>query len=61
MRTVVTTALDAVGLLLVAAGTAAAVHPLIGWAGLGVAGGVVLTGSWWASRPARPAEVGERL
>ncbi|SEG44777.1 hypothetical protein SAMN04489712_105270 [Thermomonospora echinospora] len=55
MRELVTTLLDAVGLGLVAAGAAAAVFPLVGWAGLALAGGVVLAGSWWAARPARPA------
>jgi hypothetical protein len=53
VREWVTTVLDALGLLLVATGAAAGVFPLIGWAGLAVGGGVVLTGSWWAARPVR--------
>lgn len=53
MREVVTTLLDVLGLLLVAAGAGAGLYPVIGWAGLAVGGGVVLTGSWWASRPGR--------
>jgi hypothetical protein len=48
-----TTVLDALGLLLVATGATAGAFPLFGWAGLAVGGGVVLTGSWWASRPVR--------
>ncbi|MGI5288038.1 hypothetical protein ACQEVF_32500 [Nonomuraea polychroma] len=50
MREVVTTLLDVLGLLLVAAGVAAALAPLIGWACLGPAGVVVLAGSWLAAR-----------
>lgn len=45
----ITTLLDTLGLLLLAAGLAAAVWPLIGAAALIIAGLVVLTGSWWAS------------
>ena len=44
MREVVTTLLDAVGLLLLAAGAAAAVWPWIGYAALAVAGVVVIVG-----------------
>lgn len=58
MRELVTTLLDVLGLLLVAAGAAAALLPLVGWAGLAAAGIVVLAGSWWAARQSRPA--GER-
>lgn len=58
MRELVTTLLDVLGLLLVAAGAAAALLPLVGWAGLAAAGVVVLAGSWWAARQLRPA--GER-
>lgn len=54
MREVVTTALDVLGLLLVAAGLAAAVKPLVGWACLLVAGAVVLAGSAWSHRQSRP-------
>lgn len=50
MRELMTTVLDAVGLLLLAAGAAAAMHPVIGWSGLAVGGVVVLGGSWLASR-----------
>lgn len=59
MRTVVTTILDVIGLLLLAAGFAAAVFPLVGWVALGVAGGVVLIGSWLADREARAKDKGE--
>ena len=51
MREVLTTILDALGLLLLAAGLGALTYQWIGWAGLAVAGVVVLTGSAWASRP----------
>lgn len=56
VRELVTTLLDVLGLLLVAAGAAAALLPLLGWGALGVAGAVVLAGSWWAARAARPAD-----
>lgn len=59
LREVVTTLLDVLGLLLVAAGLAAAVQPWIGWACLLVAGAVVLAGSWWAQRQqTAPARTG---
>jgi hypothetical protein len=45
----VTTLLDVLGLLLVAAGVAAACWPLIGPAALAPAGVVVLGGSWLAA------------
>lgn len=56
MRDVVTTLLDVLGLLLVAAGAAAAAAMWLhlGWASLVVAGAVVLAGSRHASRVARP-------
>jgi hypothetical protein len=54
MRDVLTTVLDALALLLVAAGLAATAFPFIGWASLAVAGVVVLTGSWVSSWQARP-------
>lgn len=50
MRELMTTLLDVAGLGLVAAGAAAAVWPWLGAAGLAVAGGVVLGGSWLAAR-----------
>ncbi|MFB7473990.1 hypothetical protein [Kitasatospora sp. NPDC056184] len=50
MRTIVTTLLDVLGLLLLAAGAAAAAWLLVGWACLAVAGAVVLAGSWLAAR-----------
>ncbi|WP_242890245.1 hypothetical protein [Actinomadura litoris] len=53
MRELMTTLLDVAGLGLVAAGAAAAVWPWLGGAGLAVAGGVVLAGSWAAARLAR--------
>lgn len=55
--------LDVLGLLLVAAGVAAAVFPVIGWASLIAAGVIVLGGSQLALRtqsaPTRPGR-GER-
>lgn len=54
MREVLTTALDALGLLLIAAGLGALAYQWIGWPALGVAGVVVLIGSAvadWQSRP----------
>ncbi|WP_381797280.1 hypothetical protein [Streptomyces niveus] len=52
MREQITTALDALGLLLVAAGAGAAAGMVIGWAGLAVSGAVVLAGSVLAARTA---------
>jgi hypothetical protein len=52
----VTTLLDVLGLLLVAAGAVGALLPVIGWAALAPAGAVVLAGSWWAARQTRPGE-----
>ena len=51
MRDLVTTALDTLGLLLLAAGAAAGAYRVIGWSGLAAAGVVVLAGSWWFARP----------
>lgn len=48
MRDVVITALEALGLLLVAAGAVAALLPLIGWAALACGGIVVLGGARFA-------------
>jgi hypothetical protein len=56
MREVLTTALDALGLLLLAAGFAALTYQWIGWAALGVAGVVVLVGSAVANWQSRPGE-----
>lgn len=53
MREVLTTTLDALGLLLLAAGLGAFVYQWIGWSALAVAGIVVLAGSAVASRPPR--------
>lgn len=52
---IVVTALDVVGLCAVAVGVAAALHPLIGWAGVAGGGLVLLAGAraaeWnWARR-----------
>ena len=52
MRDHVTTALDVLGLLLVAAGVAATAAIWVGpGPSAGVAGVVVLAGSWWWARP----------
>jgi hypothetical protein len=50
MFDLLTSLLDILGLLLVAAGVAAALFPVIGWAGLIGAGGVILAGSWLSAR-----------
>lgn len=49
MRERMTTALDAAGLLLVAAGAGAGAYQAIGWAALAVTGVVILGGSWLAA------------
>lgn len=54
MRAVLTTLLDALALLLIAAGLAALSYRWIGWSCLAVAGVVILLGSALAARPARP-------
>lgn len=59
MKSIVTTILDVIGLLLLAAGFGAAVFPLVGWVSIGVAGGVVLIGSWLADRETRAKDQGE--
>lgn len=56
MRELMTTLLDVLGLLLVAAGVTAALFLVMGWAALAPAGGVVLAGSWWAARQAHPGD-----
>ncbi|MEV6693377.1 hypothetical protein AB0M35_18095 [Micromonospora sp. NPDC051196] len=63
MYKVVTTALDVLGLLLVAAGIGAAVAMVAGaGGGLVAAGIVVLAGRWLADRQARPEQArGEQL
>lgn len=53
MRAILTTLLDALALLLIAAGLAALTYRWIGWACLAVAGGIVLVGSAFAARPKR--------
>jgi len=58
VREEVTTVLDAVGLLLLAAGATAAAWQLIGPAALAIGGVVVLAGSWLAS--ALTAKAGRR-
>lgn len=54
MRRTLTTILDALGLLLVAAGLGALTYQWIGWACLAVAGAVVLAGSGFAASMAEP-------
>jgi hypothetical protein len=54
MRDVITTALDVLGLLLVAAGGALALYPVLGWSCLSVGGAIVLAGSQIAQRAAEP-------
>lgn len=54
MRDVVTTLLDALGLLLVAAGFGGALWPFLGAAALAVAGLMVLAGSALAARVSVP-------
>jgi hypothetical protein len=49
-RTVLTDALDVLGVLAVAAGVGAGVAAWLGWWGLAVAGGVLLAGSALAER-----------
>lgn len=56
MREVLTTILDALGLLLLAAGLGALAYQWIGWSALAVAGVVVLCGSAVASRPPKQSE-----
>lgn len=50
MREVITDALDALGLLGVAAGVGAGVATWVGWWGVAVAGGILLGGSQLAAR-----------
>lgn len=53
MRELVTTLLDVLGLLLVAAGAGMAAAMWVGWGGLAVSGAIVLAGSALADRMAR--------
>ncbi|WP_158778901.1 hypothetical protein [Streptomyces cellulosae] len=53
MRERMTTALDAAGLLLVAAGAGAGAYRWLGWAAIAVSGLVVLAGSWLAAGAGR--------
>lgn len=50
MRELVTTTLDAVGLLLLASGAVGGLWTVIGPSALAVGGAVVLAGSWLGSR-----------
>lgn len=54
MRTILTTLLDALGLLLIAAGLAALTYQWLGWACLAVAGVIVLAGSVFAAGQGQP-------
>lgn len=54
MRELLTTVLDAVGLLLIAAGLGALSYRWIGWACLAVAGVIVLGGSLFAASQSEP-------
>lgn len=56
MREVLTTALDSLGLLLIAAGLSALTYRWIGLACLAVAGVVILVGSSLASWQGRPVK-----
>lgn len=53
MRERMTTALDTVALLLIAAGAGAGAYRWLGWAALAVSGLVVLAGSWLAAGAGR--------
>jgi hypothetical protein len=59
VRDLLTTLLDAIGLLAVAAGVGAGAARWVGWFGLAVAGVIVLGGSLLAHARARP-ESGDR-
>lgn len=50
LRELITTILDALGLLLVAASAGLVSAQWIGWGGLAVAGLIVLAASWFAAR-----------
>lgn len=53
MREQLTTWLDVLGLVLIAAGMAAGLYPVFGWASLAAAGGFIIGASALASRPPR--------
>jgi hypothetical protein len=53
LRELVTSLLDVLGLLLLAAGAVFAAWPFVGGAALAGGGLLVLVGSWWAARPPR--------
>lgn len=53
MRDHLTTWLDVLGVLLITAGIAAGLQPVLGWSSLAAAGGFVIGASALASRPAR--------
>lgn len=55
MREFITTLLDAVGLLALAAGIGAGAAQWLGWWGLAVAGAVLLVGSGVAARLGEPS------
>lgn len=59
MRKAVTTLLDSVGLLCVAAGAGLAAAGMWRQAAVGVSGVVILAGSWLADRAGGPAVEGE--
>ncbi|MEV4059716.1 hypothetical protein [Nonomuraea dietziae] len=63
VRELVTTLLDVLGLLMVAAGITALLLPWTGWGALAAGGLVVLGGSWWGARQAQPTvdRTGEHL
>lgn len=54
MRDILTTLLDALGLLLIAAGLSALAYRWIGWACLAIAGVIILGGSLFAASQAQP-------
>jgi hypothetical protein len=54
VRELVTTLLDILGLLLIAAGIAATAGHWIGLGGLFIAGVIVMAGSWWFAKPPKP-------
>ncbi|MFF0469339.1 hypothetical protein ACFYPX_18145 [Micromonospora zamorensis] len=53
MRDLLTSLLDVLGVLLIAAGVAAALQPLIGWPCLAIAGALLLGASQIAARAGR--------
>lgn len=59
MKSYVTDILEALGLMGLAAGFAAAVYPVLGLSCMAVAGGVLLVGSWIASREPKHKGVNE--